>query len=109
MAVTGSAGGTLGRRRARHQLPVGDRLRYVQMTCVTRNIGDMRNRVADYRNRMRQRGYKEVRFWVPDTTSGEFAARIRDEAPALNETDTREHTAAFLDDIQADVLTSSEG
>ncbi|MEO7124875.1 MAG: antitoxin MazE-like protein [Nakamurella sp.] len=65
--------------------------------------------MADYRNRMRQRGYKEVRFWVPDTTSGEFAARIRDEAPALNETDTREHTAAFLDDIQADVLTSSEG
>lgn len=65
--------------------------------------------MADYRNRMRQRGYKEVRFWVPDTTSREFAARIRDEAPALNEADMREHTAAFLDDIQSDVLTSSEG
>ncbi len=64
--------------------------------------------MAAYRERMRQRGYKEVSFWVPDTTSREFAARIRDEAPALNKVDTREHTAAFLDDIQADVLTSSE-
>ncbi len=65
--------------------------------------------MAAYRDRMRQRGYKEVRFWVPDTTSPEFAARIRDEAPALNAADAREQTAEFLDDIQADLLTSSEG
>lgn len=65
--------------------------------------------MADFRDRMRQRGYKEVRFWVPDTTSREFAARIRNEASALNEADARAHTAEFLDDIQADVLTSSEG
>lgn len=53
---------------------------------------------------MRQRGYKEVRYWVPDTTSPEFARRIRDEAPALNAADNREQTAAFLDEIQADVM-----
>lgn len=82
---------------------------YVQLDSVTRNIEGMRNRVAAYRDRMRQLGYKEVRFWVPDTTSPEFAARIRDEAPALNDADAREHMATFLDDIQADVLTSNEG
>jgi hypothetical protein len=64
----------------------------------------MSNRVADHRARMKQRGYKEVRYWVPDTASPEFARRIRNEATALNEADNREQTAAFLDEVQADVL-----
>ena len=64
----------------------------------------MSNRVAEHRARMKQRGYKEVRYWVPDTTSPEFTRRIRDEAVALNAADNREETAGFLDDIQADVM-----
>ena len=53
---------------------------------------------------MKQRGYKEVRYWVPDVSSPEFARRIRDEAAALNDADRRESTAEFLDDIQADAM-----
>lgn len=57
---------------------------------------------------MKQRGYKEVRYWVPDTASPEFARRIRDEAAELNEADRREQTAAFLDEVQADVISRSD-
>ncbi|ORB47906.1 hypothetical protein BST40_14645 [Mycobacterium persicum] len=54
---------------------------------------------------MRQRGYKEVRYWVPDVTSPEFIQRIHNEAAALNEADQREDAAKFLDDIQAERIT----
>lgn len=54
---------------------------------------------------MRERGYKEVRYWVPDVASPEFVERIRDESAALNEADRREDTARLLDDIQAEAMT----
>lgn len=53
---------------------------------------------------MRQRGYKEVRYWVPDLASPEFARRIREESAALNAADEREQTADLLEDLQADVM-----
>ena len=53
---------------------------------------------------MRERGYKEVRYWVPDLTSAEFVQRIRQEAAAVNEADDRASTAELLDEIQAEAL-----
>ncbi len=53
---------------------------------------------------MRERGYKEVRYWVPDLTSAEFVQRIRQEATALNAADGRAGMAEFLDEIQAETL-----
>lgn len=67
----------------------------------------MPDRVAAYRARMRERGYKEVRYWVPDTGSEEFARQIRSEIPALNAADERDGTAAFLAEIQADLADST--
>jgi hypothetical protein len=64
----------------------------------------MSNRVADHRARMKQRGYKEVRYWVPDTASPEFARRIRDEATALNEADSASRQQRSWTKFQADVL-----
>lgn len=64
----------------------------------------MRNRVAEHRDRMKARGYKEVRYWVPDVTSAEFLARVRAEFVALNAADRRDATADFLDDVQADTI-----
>lgn len=54
---------------------------------------------------MKERGYKEVRFWVPDVRSPEFVRRIRAEAVALNEADRADAVAEFLDDVQADTVT----
>ncbi len=67
----------------------------------------MTNRVAEHRARMKERGYKEVRYWVPDVTSPEFVRRISNEATVLNDLDRRANTAEFLDDVQAEAL--SEG
>jgi len=53
---------------------------------------------------MKQRGYKEVRYWVADVTSPEFVRRIREEAVALNAADEREHMADLLEELQADVM-----
>lgn len=53
---------------------------------------------------MRARGYKEVRYWVPDVSSPEFARRIRDEAVALNRADADDATAEFLEDVQAETV-----
>lgn len=64
----------------------------------------MSNRVAEHRARMKARGYKEVRYWVPDVSSPEFARRIHDEAAALNDADRADDVAEFLDDVQADTV-----
>lgn len=64
----------------------------------------MRNRVAEHRERMKARGYKEVRYWVPDITSPEFVERLRVESTALNAADRRDATADFLDEVQADTI-----
>ena len=64
----------------------------------------MRNRVAEHRDRMKARGYKEVRYWVPDLTSAEFVERLRAECIAINTADQRDATSDFLDDVQANTL-----
>ncbi len=53
---------------------------------------------------MKARGYKEVRYWVPDVTDPAFVRRISEQAPALNEADRSEGTADFLDEVQAETL-----
>lgn len=53
---------------------------------------------------MKARGYKEVRYWVPDVTSAEFVERLRAEFVALNAADRRDATADFLDNVQADTI-----
>lgn len=57
---------------------------------------------------MKQRGYKEVRYWVPDTGSAAFGARIKSEMRALRRADADDGTADFLDEIQSDVLNDDD-
>ncbi|MCL2781450.1 MAG: antitoxin MazE family protein [Actinomycetia bacterium] len=68
------------------------------------DVGTVANRVAKHRARMKARGYKEVRYWVPDLSSAEFAERIRQEMPALNAAARRDGAAQFLDEVQAETL-----
>ena len=62
----------------------------------------MVSRVTEYRANMRSRGYKEIRYWVPDVTSDTFAQRIQVEAAALNAADRMTEMADYLDAIQAE-------
>lgn len=50
-------------------------------------MAETRERVSAYRNRMRERGYREVRFWVPDTRTAEFAAEATRATLAMNQAD----------------------
>jgi hypothetical protein len=55
-----------------------------------------RDRVAAHRARMRQRGYREIRVWVPDVRTAEFANQARRASAAMNAADARDDIAAFL-------------
>ena len=59
-------------------------------------MADTKERVAAYRNRMRERGYREVRFWVPDTRTAEFAAEARRATEAMNCADANDPGLAEL-------------
>lgn len=56
-------------------------------------------RASEYRQRMRERGYRPVQVWVPDTRSARFAAEAHREAVALAEADHRTDDMEFVEAI----------
>ena len=58
-----------------------------------------RERVAAHRARMRERGYRELRLWVPDVRSVAFRVEAQRAAVAMNAADAREQVGEFLDDV----------
>lgn len=47
----------------------------------------VKDRVDQYRRRMRARGYRPVQIWVPDVRTEEFAAEARRQALLLAQAD----------------------
>jgi len=45
---------------------------------------------------MHERGYREVRVWVPDARTEAFAARAREACLAMNRADADDDVARFL-------------
>lgn len=60
-------------------------------------------RSSEYRQRMRQRGYRPVQVWVPDVRSEEFAAEAHREALALAEADRGSDDMDFVEAISEPV------
>ena len=60
-------------------------------------------RSSEYRQRMRQRGYRPVQVWVPDVRSEEFAAEAHREALALAEADQGSDDMDFVEAISEPV------
>ena len=58
-----------------------------------------RDKVRDYRARMRAKGMKLVQFWVPDMTSAEFRAEARRQSRAAANSPTEADDQAFIDSI----------
>lgn len=52
--------------------------------------------VRRYRERMRERGYRQVNIWVPDTRSPEFMERCREQSLRAARADADE---GILDDL----------
>ena len=56
-------------------------------------------RASEYRQRMRERGYRPVQVWVPDVRSSRFAAEAHREALALAEADQHSDDMDFVEAI----------
>ena len=56
-------------------------------------------RASEYRNRMRERGYRPVQIWVPDVRTAQFAAEAHRQALALAEADRHNDDMEFVDAI----------
>jgi Protein of unknown function (DUF3018) len=62
-------------------------------------MGTSTRRTSEYRQRMRERGYRPVQVWVPDVRSAQFAAEAHREALALAEADRRGNDMDFVEAI----------
>lgn len=62
----------------------------------------VRDRVAEHRRRMRQRGYRLVQVWVPDVRSAEFAREAHRQALAVRDTDRRSDDQEFVEAVSID-------
>lgn len=60
------------------------------------------NRVSEYRQRMRQRGYRPVQLWVPDVRSESFAREARRQSADVALADRTADDQDFIDAV-ADV------
>ena len=60
-----------------------------------------RQRVADYRRRMRERGLRPVQIWVPDVRSEAFALDARRQADALSSSAHEDDEQAFVEAASA--------
>lgn len=61
----------------------------------------VKDRVSEYRRRMRARGYRPVQIWVPDVRTEEFAAEARRQAMLVAQSDRRGDDQEFLEAVSA--------
>jgi hypothetical protein len=62
-------------------------------------MGTSTRRASEYRQRMRERGYRPVQVWVPDVRSARFVTEAHREALALAEADRRSDDMDFVEAI----------
>jgi hypothetical protein len=56
-------------------------------------------RVRAYRKRMREKGYRQVTFWVPDLRIPEIAAEARRQARLIANSPHEKEDQAFVDSV----------
>ena len=59
----------------------------------------VRERVSDYRRRMRERGYRPVQVWVPDVRTESFANEAHRQSVAVAESDRHGDDQAFIEAV----------
>jgi len=63
---------------------------------------EVRERVGQYRARMRSKGFRQINLWVPDTRSPAFARECRRQSALSAKTDRRDGILRALDAAAAD-------
>ena len=61
----------------------------------------VRDRVSEYRRRMRERGYRPVQVWVPDVRTAQFAAEAHRQAALVAGSDQTSDDQSFVEAITA--------
>ena len=61
----------------------------------------VKDRVSEYRRRMRERGYRPVQVWVPDVRTAQFAAEAHRQAALVARADQAGDDQAFVEAITA--------
>lgn len=59
----------------------------------------VRERVSEYRRRMRERGFRPVQIWVPDVRTPEFDAEARRQAALVAAADQSSDDQAFIEAV----------
>ena len=59
----------------------------------------VRDRVGEYRHRMRARGYRPVQVWLPDVRTEQFAREARRQAALIAELDRRADDQDFVEAV----------
>jgi hypothetical protein len=59
----------------------------------------VRDRVAEHRRRMRERGYRPIQVWVPDVRTERFREKAHRQAAAVARADRRDDDQDFVDAI----------
>lgn len=68
---------------------------------VTCNNGGMavRDRVSEYRRRMREQGFRPIQVWVPDTRAQGFSDEAHRQASAIATADVLTDDQAFIEAV----------
>ena len=61
------------------------------------------DRMKEYRERKRASGYREVRLWLPDTTSRKFAEECRRQSIVAAESEGERDIIGWIEAAQADL------
>ena len=61
----------------------------------------VRDRVGEYRRRMRERGLRPVQVWVPDVRTPEFAAQARAQSVLVARADAHGGEQDFVEAVAA--------
>ena len=67
------------------------------------NKYEVKERVSQYRARMRARGMRQVNLWVPDTQSPGFAKECRRQSLLIAKSDLKEGILDELDQAARDI------
>ena len=59
----------------------------------------VRERVGEYRHRMRSRGYRPVQVWVPDVRSEQFVREARRQAALIAQIDRHSDDQDFIEAV----------
>ena len=62
----------------------------------------VRERVGEYRHRMRARGYRPVQVWVPDVRSEHFVREARRQAALIAQVDRHSDDQDFVEAVSVD-------